>query len=333
MNKEKNIGTIGSTLATAKAALEQKMKDKEAQIKTEVEKQTALEQAKLLEAMEDPEKLSPAHAKQRLKQQQKIITGSTITGGLIGSGAFAVTMMAPSISTAIGGLLAGTMLAGVPVIAAVAVAGLVAATAITAAAYGLGIVQSKLMPLTPTLLTEQKTEIENKAKEKIETEMIGNQLCQLRLERTTGKLNHLEFAEVCEAMYDLAILQHKIPESIAQKLRDSAQEARVIHKEESQEKREEEKLELDKDKVKKEELRNDKKEEREERREDLVFEKAKEEIEINKILAVAKLRQSSDADQINDVVTKLFGDGADSNLLNMMMLQKVMSSSGARAAA
>jgi hypothetical protein len=232
MNKEKNIVTISSALATTKASLEQKMKDKEALMKAEVDKQTALAQTKLLEAMEDPEKLSPTHAKQKLKQQQKVITGSSITGGLLGAGAFAVTMMAPSISTAIGGLLAGTMLAGIPIIAAVALTGLVAAASITAAGYGLGIVQSKLMPFTPTLLTEQKTEIENKAKEKVETEMISSQLCQLRLERTNGKLNHLEFAEVCEAMYDLAILQHKIPESIAQKLRDSAQEARATHKEE-----------------------------------------------------------------------------------------------------
>jgi hypothetical protein len=162
--------------------------------------------------------------------------------------------------------------------------------------------------------------------------MISSQLCQLRLERTTGKLNHMEFAEVCEAMYDLAILQHNIPESIAQKLRDSAQEARANHKEESQEKREEEKLELDKEKTKKEEVRSDKKEEREERKEDLMLEKAKEEIKIAKIVALYKL-QKPEEEQLSGVFTKLFGDGADSNLLNMMMLQKVMSSSGARAAA
>lgn len=89
---------------------------------------------------------------------------------------------------------------------------------------------------------------------------------------------------------------------------------------------------MEKEKTKKEEARSDKKEEREERKEDLMLEKAKEEIEIAKIVALYKL-QKPEEEQLSGVFTKLFGDGADSNLLNMMMLQKVMSSSGARAAA
>ena len=310
MTKEKNISVISAALSAGKTSLEQKMKDKEALIKAEAASLIATEEKKLLEAISDPEKLSPAHAKQKFQQQKKMITGSTLMGGLVGAGAFAVTMMTPSISTAIGGLLAGTFLASVPVIVAVAVTGILAAASITAAGYGVGVAKAKLMPFTPTLLTEQQVEIQNKAKEKIETEMISNQLCQLRLERTTGKLNHLEFAEVCEAMYDLAILQHKIPESIAQKLKDSAQEARAIHKEESHEKREEEKLELEKKKEAKQE-------EREDIKEKMSLRKLRQDMELERLLTAAKIQRS----------------GNESNPLQDIMQLAMQAFGGARAAA
>lgn len=327
MKTDKNMSVINAALLVSKAALEQKMKDKDVLIKAEVEAQTAMEQKKLLEAMEDPEKLSPTHAKQRLKQQQHIITGSTIIGGLVGFVALAAIALSAPIAAAIGGFVAGTMLASVPIIALTVTAGVLAGAAIAAAGYGAGVVQAKLTPFTPTLLSEQKTEIGNKAKEKIAVEIIGNQLCELRLARTSGKLNQLEFAEVCEAMYDLAILQHKIPESIAQKLRESAQEARAIHKEEAQEKREEEKLEIDKKKT-------DKQEAREERKEDIVIEKTKQEMEVGKILALAKLRQSGDGDQMKDVLARMLGKEGDEkpiDLMQLAMMQTMMA--GARKAA
>ena len=80
MKKDKNFDLIRDAIATAKTSLEREAQEMANRIKAEVETQTAKAQTKLLEAMEDPEKLS---AKDKRERQMSCTPSSRPLTGII----------------------------------------------------------------------------------------------------------------------------------------------------------------------------------------------------------------------------------------------------------
>lgn len=330
MKTEKNLEAIRSILAEAKTALENQIKTREEKTAAETETQTAKARTKLLEAMDEPEKLSPRDAKAKAKRDRSIVAVAAGAGALVGAVALIATLCFPPVALIVGSysatLLGQTALASASTTLLTGGLGLVMAACSTAIGYGVGILQTHLTPFIPKLATEQIDDIKQKAAEKIETEITGSVLCQLRLQRSEGKIGHQEFAEVCEALYDLAILQHKIPEAIAQKFRQSAQESRTIFKEEQEQRRAEDKLQLEEKKVEKQEVRIDKKE-------DLTLEQVKEEMELRRLELAAKIAQSNQEHPLKGILSGVMGGGEEANkqpvdLSRLAMMQMLFGQNG-----
>ena len=280
MTEAKNRDAIISAVAKAKAYLDKEMGEFENHLEKESTKQITKARNKLLDALEDSETLSPKDAKQKMKRDYWMQAKATAVGALVGVG---VAVLFTPITLAVAAFM-GTSLS---MIVTSAIAGTLITAASTAIGYGVGFVNTKLTPYIPKLSREQMSDIKEKAQDTVHTDIIGKLLCQLRLERTEGHINHKEYSEIVDTGSDLALLQYKIPESAVEKLKLSAQEARAIGKDEREESREEDKLKLEKTKTEKEEKRNEKKE-------DIALQKLEQDMKLDKITTIAKVKKMRD---------------------------------------
>lgn len=325
MTQDKNTAAITSTLANVKTRLDDTMHEVQSLIDTEVEKQTAKIRDKLLDALEDPEKLSEKDLRDKKKRDNVMVATATVAGALLGAMVFFPPVTA---------LIAGYMAASVGMAVTSAVGAVLAAVPTAALGYGIGHAQARLTPYSPTLSREQLRDIQDKAKETVETDAVAKVLCQLRLERTEGKIGYQELAEICEALSDIATLKYKMSESSTQKLKESAQEARTLLKEE------EVRL-LEKEKLKLEEKKSEKLEAKEQRTEEREDKKMEHEMNIGTLMATAKIQRAPDGNAMNKIVTKLLGgSGGDKSapidlpqLAMLQMLSRKNGSTGGRSQA
>ena len=314
---------IKAALSEGKIYLENEFKESKKAIETEIKAQTLKAQKKLLEMAEDPEKLSVKDQKIKRRRDGFIIGTATFFGACAGAAALAIAVFFPPAALLVSTYTTPLIGAVVSTDIMMIVVGAVAATAVTAAGYGVGMVQAKFTPFIPKLSAEQITEIKDKAKETIEVDMVNKLLCKLRLDRTEGKLDYHTFAEVCEALADVSHLKHKIPETTVEKLRHSAQQARDHSKVEREQQREQEKLELEKTKLANEEGRSEKKE-------NLSIQKMEHDMDIEKLLAAAKIQRGGGDNPLQDILANFL---SGSNGGSLSQVAKMFSGKDGRATA
>ncbi len=322
MKDEHNFKVIGTTLSAETAFLENEFRESKKAMEAEIKAQIRKAQKKLLELAEEPEKLSTKDRKIKQKRDRWVVGTATFAGACVGAAALAIALLFPPAallaSTYITPLIGSAISTEIMMIAL----GSAAATAMTAAGYGAGLLQAKFTPYIPKLSAEQITEIKEKAKETVEADVMNKLLCKLRLNRTEGKLSYHAFAEVCEALADISQLKYKIPESALDKLKHSAQQAREHSKVENEQQREREKLELEKKKLEKEEARNELKEK-------LTLRKIEQDMDIDKLLAAAKIQRGGGDNPLEDILANFLSGGNGS----LAQVAKMFSGKNARAAA